>query len=99
LSEYQKAPAVTRDRMYLETMQQIFTSTSKVLMDTKQSNNMIYLPIDKMISLKQIALNQLLYSLLLQRLQNKFHLWRCVTIKMGVPEILVIHVTERCADE
>jgi len=50
LSEYQKAPAVTRDRMYLETMQQIFTSTSKVLMDTKQSNNMIYLPIDKMIS-------------------------------------------------
>lgn len=50
LSEYQKAPAVTRDRMYLETMQQIFTSTSKVLMDTKQSNNMIYLPIEKMIS-------------------------------------------------
>lgn len=50
LSEYQKAPAVTRDRMYLETMQQIFTSTSKVLMDTKQSNNMIYLPIDKMIA-------------------------------------------------
>ena len=36
--------------MYLETMQQIFASTSKVLMDTKQSNNMIYLPIDKMIS-------------------------------------------------
>jgi len=50
LSEYQKAPAVTRDRMYLETMQQIFASTSKVLMDTKQSNNMIYLPIDKMMA-------------------------------------------------
>lgn len=36
--------------MYLETMQQIFASTSKVLMDTKQSNNMIYLPIDKMMA-------------------------------------------------
>ena len=50
LSEYQKAPVVTRDRMYLETMQQIFASTSKVLMDTKSGNNMVYLPLDKMMS-------------------------------------------------
>lgn len=49
LVEYQKAPAVTRDRMYLETMQQIFSSTSKVMMDAKSGNNMIYLPLDKMV--------------------------------------------------
>ena len=49
LSEYQKAPVVTRDRLYLETMQQIFSSTSKLMMDTKSSNNMVYLPLDKMI--------------------------------------------------
>lgn len=50
LVEYQKAPAVTRDRMYLETMQQIFSNTSKLMMDTKSGNNMIYLPLDKIIS-------------------------------------------------
>lgn len=49
LNEYQKAPAVTRDRMYLETMQQIFANTSKLMMDTKAGNNMIYLPLDKLI--------------------------------------------------
>ena len=50
LAEYQKAPAVTRDRMYLETMQQIFASTSKVMMDSKSGNNMVYIPLDKMLS-------------------------------------------------
>ena len=50
LVEYQKAPAVTRDRMYLETMQQIFSNTSKLMMDTKSGNNMIYLPLDKLFS-------------------------------------------------
>lgn len=48
LVEYQKAPSVTRDRMYLETMQQIFSSTTKLMMDTKSANNMIYLPLDKL---------------------------------------------------
>lgn len=50
LIEYQKAPAVTRDRMYLETMQQIFSNTTKLMMDAKSGNNMIYLPLDKLIS-------------------------------------------------
>jgi modulator of FtsH protease HflK len=50
VAEYQKAPAVTRDRLYLETMQQIFTSTTKVMVDTKSSGNMLYLPLDKLIS-------------------------------------------------
>jgi membrane protease subunit HflK len=50
LTEYQKAPAVTRDRMYLEAMQQIFSSTTKVMMDSRSGNNLIYLPLDKLIS-------------------------------------------------
>ncbi len=49
-AEYQKAPAVTRDRMYLDTMQKIFASTTKVMVDTKNSNNLISLPLDKLVS-------------------------------------------------
>jgi membrane protease subunit HflK len=48
--EYQKAPAVTRDRMYLETMQQIFANTAKIMIDTRSGNNLLYLPLDKLIS-------------------------------------------------
>jgi len=47
LAEYNKAPDVIRERMYLETMQQMFANASKVLIDTKGSNNMLYLPLDK----------------------------------------------------
>jgi len=47
LAEYSKAPEVIRERMYLETMQQMFANASKVLIDTKGSNNMLYLPLDK----------------------------------------------------
>jgi membrane protease subunit HflK len=47
LAEYDKAPQVIRERMYLETMQQMFANASKVLIDTKGSNNMLYLPLDK----------------------------------------------------
>lgn len=50
LVEYQKAPAVTRDRMYIETMQKVFSSTTKVMVDSKGSNNLIYLPLDKLIA-------------------------------------------------
>ncbi len=49
-AEYQKAPAVTRDRMYIDAMQKIFASTTKVMVDSKGSNNLIYLPLDKLIS-------------------------------------------------
>ena len=49
LAEYSKAPAVTRERIYLDTMQQILTSTSKVLSDTKGSSNLLYLPLDKLL--------------------------------------------------
>jgi len=47
LTEYRKAPLVIRERMYLETMQQMYASASKVLVDTRGSNNMLYLPLDK----------------------------------------------------
>jgi membrane protease subunit HflK len=50
LTEYQKAPGVTRDRMYLETMQQIFSSASKVMLDAKSSGNLLYLPLDKLVA-------------------------------------------------
>jgi membrane protease subunit HflK len=48
LVEYNRAPAVTRDRMYLETMQQVFTNASKVMIDTRSNNNLLYLPLDKL---------------------------------------------------
>jgi membrane protease subunit HflK len=51
LSEYQKAPVVTRERMYLETMQQILGATSKVLIDQKAGQNMLYLPLDRIMQL------------------------------------------------
>ena len=47
LAEYQKAPQVTRDRMYLESMQQIYSNVTKVLVDSKQGSNLLYLPLDK----------------------------------------------------
>jgi membrane protease subunit HflK len=56
LTEYQKAPAVTRDRMYLDTMQQIFTNTSKVMVDSKAGSNLLYLPLDKLIA--QVAASE-----------------------------------------
>ncbi|MGZ8254057.1 MAG: FtsH protease activity modulator HflK, partial [Burkholderiaceae bacterium] len=48
LAEYQKAPAVTRDRLYIETMQQVFSNTTKVMVDVRQSNQLLYLPFDKL---------------------------------------------------
>ena len=47
VSEYNKAPQVTRDRLYIEAMQQIMTNTTKVLIDQKGGNNLLYLPLDK----------------------------------------------------
>jgi len=49
LSEYSKAPQVTRERLYLDTMQQIFANTSKVYIDSRASGNLMYLPLDKLV--------------------------------------------------
>ncbi|MCK6430789.1 MAG: FtsH protease activity modulator HflK, partial [Burkholderiaceae bacterium] len=48
LAEYNQAPAVTRDRMYLEAMQQIFTNSTKVMVDARGGNNVLFLPFDKL---------------------------------------------------
>jgi len=49
LVEYEKAPKITRERMYIDTMQQILTSSSKVMIDQKSGTNLLYLPLDKLI--------------------------------------------------
>jgi membrane protease subunit HflK len=46
-SEFAKAPDITRERMYLATMQDIMQKTSKIMIDSEASNNMLYLPLDK----------------------------------------------------
>ncbi|WP_337911378.1 FtsH protease activity modulator HflK [Vibrio cholerae] len=48
LPEYQAAPKVTRDRLYLDAMEQVYSNTSKVLIDSESSGNLLYLPIDKL---------------------------------------------------
>ena len=52
LAEYEKAPEVTRERLYRETMENVFANTSKVIVDSK-ANSMMYLPIDKLINAKK----------------------------------------------
>lgn len=50
LKVYAGAPEITRERMYLETMQNVLQKTSKVLVDTNAGNNMFYLPLDKLVN-------------------------------------------------
>jgi modulator of FtsH protease HflK len=49
LAEYQKAPVVTRDRLYLETMQSVYSNVSKVLVDSHNGSNLLYLPLDRLL--------------------------------------------------
>jgi len=49
LTEYQKAPAVTRDRLYIETMQSVYSNVSKVLVDSRSGSNLLYLPLDRLL--------------------------------------------------
>ncbi len=49
LTEYQKAPAVTRDRLYIETMQQVYSNVSKVMVDSRTGSNLLYLPLDRLL--------------------------------------------------
>jgi modulator of FtsH protease HflK len=48
LAEYSKAPQVTRDRLYLDMMQQVLANSSKILVDQKAGGNLLYLPLDKL---------------------------------------------------
>jgi modulator of FtsH protease HflK len=49
--EYKKAPQVMRDRMYLDAMTQIYSNVSKVMVDSKQGNNLLYMPLDRIIQM------------------------------------------------
>jgi len=49
LTEYQKAPKVTKDRLYIDTMQEIYTNVTKVIVDTKNNSQLLYLPLDKLL--------------------------------------------------
>jgi membrane protease subunit HflK len=55
LVEYEKAPAVTRERMYLDMMQQVMGNISKVMVDQKNGNSLLYLPLDKLIETSRAA--------------------------------------------
>ena len=54
-NEYMKAPNVTRERLYLETMEQVLSSTTTIFIDQKAGNNLIYLPLDKLIPMGEAA--------------------------------------------
>jgi membrane protease subunit HflK len=49
LTEYKKAPEVTRQRLYLDAIQEVMSNSSKVLVDVEGGNNMLYLPLDKIV--------------------------------------------------
>lgn len=50
LKEFEKAPEVTRERLYIEAMESVLSNTSKVLVDSNEGNSLMYLPIDKLIN-------------------------------------------------
>ena len=49
LTEYKEAPKVTRDRLYIEAIEEVYSNSNKVFIDAKGSGNLLYLPIDKLI--------------------------------------------------
>ena len=53
LTEYSRAPKITRERLYIEAMESVFSNSGKVLVDVKGGNNMMYLPLDKIINDRQ----------------------------------------------
>jgi membrane protease subunit HflK len=48
LKEYKKAPQITRDRLYLDMMEAVLSNSSKVMVDVEGGNNLLYLPLDKL---------------------------------------------------
>jgi membrane protease subunit HflK len=51
LAEYQKAPQVTRERMYVDTMKEVYANVTKVMVDSKSGSNLLYLPLDKIMQM------------------------------------------------
>ncbi|MEC9320167.1 MAG: FtsH protease activity modulator HflK, partial [Pseudomonadota bacterium] len=59
LPQYENAPQVTRERIYLDTLQDLYAKTPKVLVDVEGSNNMMYLPLDKILEKQGRKVNDL----------------------------------------
>ena len=55
VTEYNKAPVVTRDRLYIDTIQQILSSTTKVMIDARAGTNLLYLPLDKLLQMPGVS--------------------------------------------
>lgn len=49
LTEYQRAPGVTRDRLYIDAMREVYTNVTKVMVDSRNNSNLLYLPLDKLV--------------------------------------------------
>jgi modulator of FtsH protease HflK len=58
LGEYEKAPAVTRERLYIETLEAVLSNATKVLVDTQGGNNLLYLPLDQLAQRRNATRNQ-----------------------------------------
>ena len=58
LAEYKKAPKVTRDRLYLDAISEVYANSSKVLVDVEGGNNIMYLPLDKLMSTRSSTNDQ-----------------------------------------
>ena len=58
LAEYEKAPAVTRERLYIEAVESVYSNSNKVLMDVEGGNNIIYLPLDQIIKQRSMVSNK-----------------------------------------
>lgn len=55
LTEYKRAPGVTRERLYIETLERVMSNTSKVMVDVEGGNNMLYLPLDRLVQQGSVA--------------------------------------------
>ncbi len=58
LAEYEKAPEITRQRLYLESMESVLSNSSKVMVDVNSGNNLMVLPLEKLLGQTQTAVNQ-----------------------------------------
>ena len=57
LQEYEKAPQVTRKRLYLDSLESVFSNSSKVVVDTEGENNLLYLPLDKLMDRRRMSVD------------------------------------------
>ncbi len=70
-AEYKKAPEVTRQRLYLDAVEDVMSSSSKVMVDVEGGNNLLYLPLDKIVSTGQQATSRGLTSSEMDKLANE----------------------------